>query len=374
MHDRDHHGAGLTDLPDPPVPADLDLRGYGYMPLHGHKLFTSGYYAAALRNPRGGIAALKLWWIAWQQCPAGSLPNDERELARFADVGSDMRAWQRIRAVALHGFTLHSDGRLYHSLLVEEAWRAVEERGHARNRKRKQRDRMKDAAAETRLPRGSDAAAARLRRGSTTADQPHVTNVMPLENKETDANVTRDVTVRSRLTGRDGNLIESEIPSVSLPRPPSEAPQGALLLTLPGGGEPAPAGDPAIPLGDRVRSAQGGEARRIMRVFAPKMSDDRIGTLLGKWLRDMGGDRAALLHVLRDAETAATRERIIGEPIAWISGLVKARTQNLKEAVPNGQGPGHQHRQIRTVGGQDTDVIRRAALDAAGLARDVDGE
>jgi hypothetical protein len=130
------------DLPPPPVPADCDLRGIDYMPMHGHRLFGSAVYSMMLENPRAGVAAMKLWWCAWQQCPASSLPNDDRVLARLADFGTDLRAWRRAKDVAIHGFILCSDGRLYHPLLAELAVTAWSERANARDRKRRQRAAM----------------------------------------------------------------------------------------------------------------------------------------------------------------------------------------------------------------------------------------
>ena len=63
-----------SDLPEPLSPPDCDLRGYDFMPLFGQRLFGSAFYSLALTNPRAGLAGMKLWWEAWLQRPAGSLP------------------------------------------------------------------------------------------------------------------------------------------------------------------------------------------------------------------------------------------------------------------------------------------------------------
>jgi hypothetical protein len=118
----------MSDLPPPLTPADCDLRGFEWMALHGHRLFTSGWYLAAMKDPRGGIAALKLWWAAMLQCPAGSLPSDEGELCLLADFGQDMRAWKKHRAVAMRGFILCQDDRYYHPVVAEQAIKAYESR------------------------------------------------------------------------------------------------------------------------------------------------------------------------------------------------------------------------------------------------------
>lgn len=67
-------------------------------------------------------AAVSLWCVAWHQVPAGSLPDDDRLLARFSGAGP---AWRKLREGALRGFVKCSDGRLYHSTIAEkarEAW------------------------------------------------------------------------------------------------------------------------------------------------------------------------------------------------------------------------------------------------------------
>src|SRR4051812_13793999 len=127
------------DLPPPLSPPECDLRGYEYMPLFGQRLAGSTFYSLALSNPRAGLAALKLWWEAWQQCPAGSLPSDDRTLCRMADFGTDLRGWGRAKTVALHGFIMCSDGRLYHPLLCSEALLAYGKRVKGRDRKARYR-------------------------------------------------------------------------------------------------------------------------------------------------------------------------------------------------------------------------------------------
>lgn len=112
----------MSDLPNPLTPPDCDLRGgFDWMPLWGHRMFSSSWYRVARKDGRGGIASLKLWWSAMLQHPAGSLPNDEEELCMLADFGEDMRAWRKHRAVAMHGFILCCDNRWYHPMVAEQA-------------------------------------------------------------------------------------------------------------------------------------------------------------------------------------------------------------------------------------------------------------
>ena len=109
-------------LTDPLNTPDCDIRGHTYMSLHGDIYYSSRAYSLALKNPRAGIAAQKLWWEAFaHQVPAGSLPDDDEVLARLAHFGTDLRAWRKAKDVALHGFVLCSDGRLYHPFLAQLA-------------------------------------------------------------------------------------------------------------------------------------------------------------------------------------------------------------------------------------------------------------
>jgi hypothetical protein len=119
--------------PQPPVSAEVDLRGLEYMPLFGTHLFGSEFNARA--SDAAWRAAVTLWWAAWQQKPAGSLPNDDTALCRLADLGRDLKAWRAVREVALHGFTECADGRLYHGFLCEQALIAWDKRVKDRVRK-----------------------------------------------------------------------------------------------------------------------------------------------------------------------------------------------------------------------------------------------
>lgn len=125
-------------LPAPLTPPDCDLRGYDFMPLFGHRLFRSDLYEQT--DGEEFKCAVKLWWEAWNQCPAGSLPDDDAKLARLADLGRDVKTWRKIRESVLRGFVLCSDGRLYHKWLCEWALEAWQRRLRERAKKQKWRD------------------------------------------------------------------------------------------------------------------------------------------------------------------------------------------------------------------------------------------
>jgi hypothetical protein len=107
-------------LPDPLVPADADLRGYDFMPFYGAWLRASDFNATC--TDAEYRAAVNLWWASWHQLPPASLPDDDRALSQHADLGRNgMRAWMKVKRVAMSGFVLCADGRWYHEFLSVQA-------------------------------------------------------------------------------------------------------------------------------------------------------------------------------------------------------------------------------------------------------------
>jgi hypothetical protein len=128
-----------NDAP-PLTPPDCDLRDFGFMPLDIVRLFGSEFHALATDSEwRAGVT---LWLKSFHQVPAGSLPNDDIALARLAEFGRNLRSWNKVKAGALRGWRLCSDGRLYHRVVAEkvnDAWArklAMRERGRKGNEKR----------------------------------------------------------------------------------------------------------------------------------------------------------------------------------------------------------------------------------------------
>lgn len=113
----------MSDLPEPMVPAEVDLHGFSGFLLDVDRLLASEL--VALGKPEECWAAVMLWCRAWKQSPPGSLPNDARILAAFSGAGP---RWPKVRDVALRGFVLCSDGRLYHRVLADEANAAWQKR------------------------------------------------------------------------------------------------------------------------------------------------------------------------------------------------------------------------------------------------------
>jgi Protein of unknown function (DUF1376) len=111
------------ERPEPLVPAEVDLHGMSGFMLDVDRLLASEL--VALGTAEECWHALMLWCRAWQQKPAGSLPNDDRILAAFSGAGS---RWRKVKAMAMRGFVLCSDGRYYHPVLAAEVMRAWKKR------------------------------------------------------------------------------------------------------------------------------------------------------------------------------------------------------------------------------------------------------
>lgn len=136
--------------PAPLVPSEVDLRDYPFMPLDVARLRDSDLITKTTGDEFK--AAVMLWCAAWHQLPPGSLPNDEKALAKFAGFGNTpgpgaMRDWKRLRAGALHGFILCTDGRLYHPVVSEKAIEGWN--GKLKTRYKRECERIRKAAQRT---------------------------------------------------------------------------------------------------------------------------------------------------------------------------------------------------------------------------------
>ena len=108
---------------DPLTPADANLRDFAFMPIEIGRLFSSGFHAKA--NDSEWRAGVTLWLKSFHQVPAGSLPDDDAELCRLAELGRDLKTWKKLKPIAMHQWILCSNGRFYHPTVsekVNEAW------------------------------------------------------------------------------------------------------------------------------------------------------------------------------------------------------------------------------------------------------------
>lgn len=146
----------MTIRPEPPISADVDLRGMPFMPLDVNRLRDSDLAIEATGEEFR--AAVMLWCASWNQIPAGSLPNSDTALAAYAGFGRDVKGWKKVKIGALRGFTECSDDRLYHSVVTEKAMEAWAERVEYReikenekSRKQRERDDRKRIFEDLRL-------------------------------------------------------------------------------------------------------------------------------------------------------------------------------------------------------------------------------
>jgi hypothetical protein len=116
----------VTDqLPPPPVPADVDLTDFQYMPLEVSRLRRSKAWLVCKRRPELAFYMLNLWTAAWHERPAGSLEDDDDVLANFAMCSPEK--WPKVKTEVLRGWVKCNDQRLYHPVVIEkvrESWRS----------------------------------------------------------------------------------------------------------------------------------------------------------------------------------------------------------------------------------------------------------
>lgn len=193
-----------------PVPAEVDLRDFPFMPLEVDRLRKSKAWLLCKRKPHLAFYLLNLWTAAWHELPAGSLEDDDDVLADRAMCPPDV--WPTVRDDLMRGWVKGGDGRWYHPVVVEKVLEAWERKQAQRQRTSRARlaklatksqtsDNTKDNSVTesvtervTELPHSSDdSATASKGQGQgqgkeiTTADavvvpgeQPPVTNVHPL--------------------------------------------------------------------------------------------------------------------------------------------------------------------------------------------------
>lgn len=109
-------------MPAPLTPPDCDLQDFKFMPLDVARLRDSDM--ASEQTPEENWAAVLLWAAAWHQVPAGSMPDSDNWIAKAAGYLSRGRIdphWNEVRAGAMRGFILCSDGRWYHQVVAEKA-------------------------------------------------------------------------------------------------------------------------------------------------------------------------------------------------------------------------------------------------------------
>jgi hypothetical protein len=197
-----------THSPEPLTPPDCDLRSSGmvFMPLDVGRMMDSDQFAMATGDEFK--ATMALYAKAWLQVPAASLPNDDRVLAHLAG-GYTPRRWRKIKDVALRGWMLCTDGRLYHPVIAEFAHDAWEKSKHTisdatptrrasspaeRARRYRERQRLAKLAGTAAADGAVTPTVTETVTASVTQNVTPVTPSFKSETKEEGGNVTASVT------------------------------------------------------------------------------------------------------------------------------------------------------------------------------------
>lgn len=267
-----------NERPAPLVPADVDLRDFGFMPLDVRTLLTSSLWIKAKKDPRVAHAAVSLWCECWHQVPAASLPNDDEILAELARC--DDKEWKRIREKALLHFVLCSDGRLYHRHVAAKALEAWDQRGGFReakvNRETRQqrwRERVREACQQLRDRGITPPAGASLEtltrllessQPSTDASTGASTSPSTVDKSEIGKTGTGTGTGRNTERGGTPPLLRAPdpeppappAPAPAAPPPASASPGGAACVAMKAAGLPPTELNPSHP--DLLRLLQAG--------------------------------------------------------------------------------------------------------------------
>ena len=117
--------SAATTVPQPLVPAEVDLSDFKFMPLDCVRLRDSDLTSKVTGDEFR--CAVLLWCASWHQQPAASLPDDDEVLSKLAGFGRVVKEWLKVKAGAMRGWVRCSDDRFYHPVVAEkalEAWRS----------------------------------------------------------------------------------------------------------------------------------------------------------------------------------------------------------------------------------------------------------
>lgn len=283
------------NFPEPLVSAEINLRGLPWMRLDTVRLLDSDLFALATGDEFK--AAVALWCKAWGQSPAGSLPTDDRILSELSRAGAK---WKRVKAMALRGWLLCSDGRLYHPVVAEQVKSAWTERQEFRaevegQNQRKQRERIERAALFEEL-RGAG------------FDLPWNTPTSKL--RELKANLSRPVTVTGGNLSRTGHGDGHGLDGTGR--------DGTLKALTPDTSARAD-----------TSSGVAGEMARALRMRGfPECADAHPD------LTALAGEGYTVGEVIEAADAAQAQG---GKPIGWIASRIRGRRGDAVRRAADGQ-------------------------------------
>jgi hypothetical protein len=95
----------MTDAPLYPLQIGDTLSGHEWCEVRFHRLLGSRWRMVMSREPDAGFFGFLLWFESLRQNPAGTLPDDDDELAALAGLGLDVDRWRDLKARgALYGW------------------------------------------------------------------------------------------------------------------------------------------------------------------------------------------------------------------------------------------------------------------------------
>lgn len=82
------------------------LSNHDWVPLKINRILASSFVRHSVASGRRADigTALILWCASYREDPAGTLPDDDVELAQIAMFGGDVESWRRVRDGALYGW------------------------------------------------------------------------------------------------------------------------------------------------------------------------------------------------------------------------------------------------------------------------------
>ena len=293
-----------SQLPEPLSPPDCDLRGNQWLPFHGAKFFASDFDASA--SDAVFRAFINLMWAAWNQVPAGSLPNIPAVLCKLAGCGRDLATWETLVAGGvLHGFALCRDGRLYHKFLAAEAVKAYDARLKADKKREADRNRLKQWRDAKELKRVSS--------HDGNASQNNI------ETPEETSRTRQDKTRQDNYPNPSDSGARAVAPSPGAVDFPHSPPTPATALAMPG---PPPASD--------ARTALFNEGLETL-ISLTGRPQAALRSYCGKALKSLGDDAAVLLAIIREAKAKRP-----ADPLGWITAAAKARASPPEDTFLEG--------------------------------------
>jgi hypothetical protein len=170
----------MSDVKPPPYPADTLAKGWRFELAMEQFKRSDTWKLAKTGAIRGAL--MLLWAEAWQESPCGTLPNDDELVALTIDM--PLATFQKNRGVLMRGWSLASDGRLYHETITTRVLAMLEKRASDAARTAKRRA----ALAEAKATHGGDTGVSRVTpaglNGDSDASSPPSTKHQAPEKKK----------------------------------------------------------------------------------------------------------------------------------------------------------------------------------------------